>query len=118
LVMNTSKTLIKGNRKRKIENLVDLLKNIKNLRDVFENLKIISNLQEENKLIQKAKEILGKLKMKNIKIVSIQEKELINYTSKSSEKIIDEFSKLFKKTFSDLISFEIENLEYKNFNVR
>jgi hypothetical protein len=82
------------------------MENLKNLREMVDKLKNVKSIQEENDLIKSGSEIVNKMKSKNLRIVFLIEKEISSYSSKSADKIIEEFTKSFKKTFLDLISFD------------
>lgn len=70
-------------------------------------------LEEENDLLHKAKDIIKLTKMdsnyNNLKILKILESEVLSFNSKSSEKIIEEFNKIFNKILKDVISFKNES---------
>jgi hypothetical protein len=109
-LLNANKLILKGNKKKNCEKVKNILKNVNTLVEIIENLtnlsKDPSKVCEENDLLNKGKEIIKQMKSNSkIRIFAVLEKELLNYNSKSSEKMNEEFCKLFMKMMKGTISF-------------
>lgn len=121
IIQNTNKLVLRGSKKKNLEKILNLLNGINEVKILIEKIKFGTSediegrkfsLQEENELLNEAKEIIKNLKLQlnnlsnlcyknpipeigTVVVINQLEKELFNHNNKSSEKIIDEFTKLF-----------------------
>jgi hypothetical protein len=119
-IMNSTKVSIKGIKRQNLHKIRYTLVQIKLLLSIMERIKSINEVeivndpditsrntkfQEESELMNSAKELLLELKTKNpnIEILKVIENEMLSFSSKTSEKIIEEYNKCFKKIFKNLI---------------
>jgi hypothetical protein len=116
---NSIKSMLKGSKKKNLISTVGMLKNAKEIEEMINQIKELSkdesNCKEENELVNKAKTILVDLKTQfpGLKLLSILEKEMMKYGNKTSEKIIDEFVKIFGLIFRKTLKFSSENSPFE-----
>ena len=122
LIMNTNKLVLRGSKKKHVERILNYSKGLKELKEIIDKIhktgknnaseitKSSSSLQEENELFFRGKELIKKLKSEmKTKVVNQIEIELLNYNNKSSEKMTEEFSKIFVEMFKSTMRFELES---------
>lgn len=121
IIQNTNKLVLRGSKKKNLEKILNLFNGINDVKILIEKIKFGTSedtgerkfsLQEENELLNGAKEIIKNLKLKlsnlsnlsnknpipengTVVVIDQLEKEIFNHNNKSSEKIIDEFTRLF-----------------------
>jgi hypothetical protein len=106
ILLNSNKLLLKGSKKKNLEKVRNLISGINEVKNLIEKINFSDgkkfSIQEENELLNRGKEIIKNLKFnfnktakQGLVVINLLERELLNHNSKSSEKIIDEFAKLF-----------------------
>jgi hypothetical protein len=113
-LINGLKCVQLGNKKNKLNNSIEYLKNLNKLKEIIDVIKVLSNNSEKfelvNELILKGKNILNsfpKNVQKNLRLFNAFEEEFNKFTGKSSENMIEEFKKLISNFIIE--TFEISN---------
>lgn len=113
-MINSVKNIHSGIKKKNLINTHALINTIQEIKIILDKLKDLSNIERDNsksetdtELIEKGKNLIRKLKSNqkfpNLKIIKSLEEEFSNYTSKSTEKIVNNFTLLLKEEMNKLI---------------
>jgi hypothetical protein len=126
-LINSGLNIQKGIKKGNLNNMLNIFKNVKSIKEILDLLKILSGnpskYQVVNDLISKGRELMDKINSysySNLNVANAKhvfklmkhfEEEMIKCSSKSTEKVVQEFSNVLNEAFGNIVSIN-ENQDY------
>ena len=116
---NSIKILLKGQKKQKLYNVIDICKEFINLYNISKNLKKIEEGNSDEKIkelsdtLNNGKNIIKKLrkfdKFRKLSAINDIERDFFNYENKGEENLVLEFSKYVQTIFEYCLIFDKKN---------
>ena len=116
---NSVKLLLKGSKKKKLCNLIEILKEFMTLYNISKELRNIEESDNDNKIkelsniLEKGRNIIKQLrkndKLRKLNAINDIEKYFLNYENKGEENLVLEFSKYVQRIFENCLIFDKKN---------